>query len=379
MLIYWVLFVSITAWFYIAEVWRILQNQRLTPCGRLPDMRPHISVLIPARNEAGRIQGCLAGLAQQSYREFDVIVIDDHSTDGTAALVETYRDQLPSLTIMRGKPLPYGWVGKNWACWQASKHARGEWLLFLDADVVPDRRLLATLAVAGAQYDVVSLLPLNLVGSPSERIVLPAFFALLGAMFPLKEVNRRRSPLAFAIGQCLMLRRQAYDAIGGHRAVRESILEDMHLAGRTKQLHFDLFVAEAPDLLAVRMYAGWHSLFEGLAKNAVAGARFGGIQGGLIALQRLLLQLLPLQLILAGFVVGSPMRESLLWMGVLLWVVASIVGGWAARRYHRLHAAWGMILPFGLLLYCLIAAYSFVQHWRGRGVWWKGRIIGERG
>jgi chlorobactene glucosyltransferase len=379
MAIYWMVLIGVAVWFYLGEIRRIQQNERLRPCDRLPQQQPHVSVLIPARNEASRIAGCLDGLVVQSYREFDVIVIDDHSTDGTAALVESYHHRLPALTIMRGEPLPYGWFGKNWACWQASKHAQGEWLLFLDADVVPDPRLLATLVATAEQHDVVSLLPLNLVGSATERLVLPAFFGLLGAIFPLKEVNRKQSPVAFAIGQCLMFRRNVYDAIGGHRAVRASILEDMHLARLTKQRHFDLFVAEAPDLLAVRMYTGWYSVLEGLAKNAAAGARFGGAQGGLIALQRLLMHLLPVQLVLAGLVVGSPMRESLLWMGLLLWAAASIVGGWVIRRYYRMHVAWGMFLPVGLLIYCLIAAYSFVRHWRGRGVWWKGRIIGERG
>jgi chlorobactene glucosyltransferase len=379
MLSYWLGLIAIAGLLHLFDIRRILQTEQLTPIRAIPNTRPLISVLIPARDEAGRIQSCLAGLAQQSYREFEVIVIDDHSTDDTARLAAAYRDQLPQLKIFPGKALPHGWAGKNWACWQAAEHARGEWLLFLDADVIPSPDLLATLATHAKNHDVISLVPFMLLGTTTERLILPAFLELLSAIYPYKAVNSQHSALTFAIGQCLMFRRSAYDAIGGHRFVRESILEDMQLATRTKQAQLRLFVAEAPDLIAVRMYTGWRSLLEGLTKNAAAGARHGGRRVAVVAVQRLALGWVPFNLLLWSWFAQAPLSTDMWLTGIVLLVFGSFVAGWTVRRRFRIDAIWGVLLPFGTLAYFLIAARGFIRLWFGLGVRWKGRVIGAKG
>jgi len=255
------------ALWYVQDVIAAFRTPRLDPHPGLPDDGPLVTVIIPARNEATRIGACLEGLAQQSYRRFEVIVVDDDSHDGTADVVRTYTACLPSLTVLSSKTLPHDWAGKCWACWQGANHARGGWLLFLDADVVPRPGLIAALVErARAGRDMITLVPLIHLTSFAERLVLPPFIGLISAIYPFDRVNDPSSPLAFAIGQCIMMRRETYAAIGGHRAVRGSVLEDMDLARLVKQSGYALEAAHAPDLLEVRMYNGWGTLSEGLKK-----------------------------------------------------------------------------------------------------------------
>lgn len=367
---------------YAHDWLRELSAPLLAPNPAAPDHGPLVSVLIPARDEAARIGRCLEGLAGQRYRSFEVIVVDDHSTDGTAGLACSYAGRLPALTVLPGAPLPEGWAGKCWACWQAAQLARGEWLLFLDADVLPRPELLAALvarATAG-QRDLLTLMPLLLLGSPAERIVLPAFFALLYGLYPLQLVSDPRSPIAFANGPCLLIRRAAYAAVGGHQAVRASILEDTELGQRVKAAGYRLEAAGAPDLIAVRMYAGWASLAEGLTKNAVAGYRSGGTRSGLVGLRQALGAFTPWYLLGAGGLLlrawpALPLGVVLLAHGAGLLLLALLCWGALTARRYRIGAWWGALYPLGTAIYFGLAAWGLLRLRSGRGVRWKGRVF----
>lgn len=367
---------------YAHDWLRELSAPLLAPNPAAPGHGPLVSVLIPARDEAARIGRCLEGLAGQRYRSFEVIVVDDHSTDGTAGLACSYAGRLPALTVLPGAPLPEGWAGKCWACWQAAQLARGEWLLFLDADVLPRPELLAALvarATAG-QRDLLTLMPLLLLGSPAERIVLPAFFALLYGLYPLQLVSDPRSPIAFANGPCLLIRRAAYAAVGGHQAVRASILEDTELGQRVKAAGYRLEAAGAPDLIAVRMYAGWASLAEGLTKNAVAGYRSGGTRSGLVGLRQALGAFTPWYLLGAGGLLlrawpALPLGVVLLAHGAGLLLLALLCWGALTARRYRIGAWWGALYPLGTAIYFGLAAWGLLRLRSGRGVRWKGRVF----
>jgi chlorobactene glucosyltransferase len=348
--------------------------------GTGPAVRPLISVLIPARDEAERIDACLEGLARQSYQNFELVVADDHSTDATAAIVRGYAAWLPSLELLPAAPLPAGWAGKCWACWQAARGARGEWLLFLDADVIPKPDLLAALIARaeGRSLDLLTLMPLQRLGSLAERVVMPAFFALLYSLYPLAQVSDPRSPIAFANGQCLLIRRQVYAAIGGHQAVRASILEDTELGRCLKAAGYRLEAAAAPDLIEARMYAGWHSLAEGLGKNAVAGYRSGGARSAWVGLRLALVAFLPLYLLLAGALLlvarpSAPIGVVLFLHGALLAAVGLACWGETARQRYRIAPWWGALFPLGLAIYFWLAARALLRLRTGRGVTWKGR------
>jgi chlorobactene glucosyltransferase len=362
----------------IAREWL---EPRLAPHDRLPGDGSLVSVLIPARDEAARIGACLDGLARQSYARFELIVVDDGSTDGTAEVARAYAGRIPGLRVLSGAALPGGWAGKPWACWQAAGRARGDWLLFLDADVAPGPDLLAALVARAEarQIDLLTAMPLLQLSSAAERLVLPAFMSLLYGLYPLDRVGDPASPIAFANGQCMLVRRTAYAALDGHRAVRASVLEDTHFGQIAKAAGRRIEAVAAPDLIAVRMYTGWRSLAEGLIKNAVAGFQSGGARSAFVGVRQALIAFLPLALLVAVYVAGvyggRPSGPPLPAAGAALAGVALASYAWLAWRRYRLGVGWGLLYPLGLAVYFGLAGVAFIRLRTGRGVVWKGRLF----
>lgn len=363
---------------------RTIANVITTPSLPSPehkaDPAPLVSVLIPARDEAARIGPCLAGLAEQTTCPTELIVVDDHSTDSTRAVVASYADRLPMLHILTSAPLPMGWAGKCWACWQAATHAQGDWLLFLDADIIPHPNLLAALLAHAERQklDLLTLMPLLRLGSPIERMVLPAFMNLLYGLYPLKRVNNPRSPIAFANGQCLLIRRSAYIALDGHRAVRHSVLEDTDLGQLAKANAYRLAALAAPDLIDVRMYTNWAELSEGLTKNAVAGYRSGGLRSAWVGAEHAVIALLPWWLMGAYGVWAMAWHDPpnvLITWGAGLALGHAICSAWVVQRRYRIAGGWGILTPLGLAIYFGLAGRAFLRLRSGRGVVWKGRTF----
>lgn len=375
------LFSALLALWYMQDIIATLRTPHLDPHPALPKSGSSVTVIIPARNEAARIGACLEGLAQQSYRTFEVIVVDDDSSDGTADVVRQFAARLPALTILSSKGLPHHWAGKCWACWQGANQAHGDWLLFLDADVTPRPGLLAALVDrATAGRDMITLVPFIHLTSLAERLVLPPFIGLISAIYPFDRVNDPSSPLAFAIGQCIMVRRDVYAAVDGHRAVRGSVLEDMDLARLVKQSGYSLEAAIAPDLLDVRMYNGWETLTEGLKKNAVAGYRSGGIRSGLMGLRQGLMTVMPWIMLVAGqalpLIGGDPaLAQALMLAGVVLLIISALCWGAVVRYRFRISPLWGLLYGPGTAVYFALAAQALQQIRSGKGVEWKGRMF----
>lgn len=368
----------------VQDVARELLAPRLEPHEGLPMSGPCVSVLVPARNEEQRIGACLEGLANQRYQSFEVVVVDDHSTDATGVVVERYESRLPSLRLISGAELPTGWAGKCWACWQAAGEARGEWLLFLDADVTPLPDMLGALVERAAHVgaDAITLMPLLRLGSLAERLLLPAFQTILYGVYPLRHVSDPRSPIAFANGQALLIRRSVYAALDGHRAVRDSVLEDTDLGQRIKAAGYHLHAAAAHDLFTVRMYDDWPSTAEGLGKNAVAGYRSGGWRSGWVGFRQALIAFGPLYLLGAGAGMwassAAPLGLVIVAHGAALFAVTCGTTGWLFRRRYRIAPLWALGYPLGLALYYGLALRGLVRVKTGRGVMWKGRILSGR-
>jgi chlorobactene glucosyltransferase len=240
---------------------------------------PLVSVLVPARDEAANLRAHLPLLLASDYPRLEVVVLDDGSADGTAAVAEGFARGDARLRVVRGADLPPGWLGKCWACAQLAREARGEVLLFADADVAAGPRAVARTVAAMERHDapVLTAIPRHRVESWTEAAVVPLVAQLpVAATLPLALVPRVASPsLSMANGQWLAFKRDAYAWAGGHEAVRAEVLEDVHLGRRVKRAGMRLVAVVAAEDLSVRMYAGWREVRAGFAKNlyALFGAR----------------------------------------------------------------------------------------------------------
>lgn len=358
---------------------RLGRRPRLAPPGPPLAPAPLVSLLIPARDEERSIGRCVAGALAQTHPATEVIVLDDGSADGTPAILAGLDDR--RLRVLAGRPLPAGWAGKCNACQQLGAAARGEWLLFLDADTAPQPALVAALLAHARrrELDMVTIFPFLELGTFWERAVLPPFLALITALYPFERFERpdARPDEVLANGQCILVRRAAYEAIGGHGAVRDEVLEDVRLAQALRRAGYRVGGGEGLPYLRVRMYTSGREVAAGLTKNAAAGYRSGGWRSLWAAARLAAMAFGPLWLLAAGAGLAAAGRGDLGWalLGAGAVTLGAGVALWGAmyRRLYGLSALHGLIWPLGLAAYLLIALGGMWRVRSGRGVVWKGR------
>ena len=335
---------------------------------------PTVSIIVPARNEIDNIAACLARLTRQAglAPRSSIIVVDDGSEDGTAAAVERQIERGGPITLVAAGPLPDGWVGKPHACWQGAMLAEAPWLCFIDADVSPNPRLLAT-AVAAAevlQIDMLSLHPFQQLGSFWERLVIPAGLLIIACA---KEVDTANGS-ADANGQFILIKRDVYFRVGGHAAVGSEICEDRALAVRVERAGYRFRVLAAEHLATTRMYRDLSSLWEGLSKNAIeilgssAATMTAAAIGMLVGWAALLLPIA-----IAAAILPHPSAAQLTGFGLTLAGSAIVLGvQFGTARHFRIPAVFGVLTPCGHTAAAVLACHSFLLR-RGGGVTWKGR------
>lgn len=325
-----------------------------------------ISAIIPARDEEQNIAGCVRSLAQQTEIA-EIIVVNDQSADGTAAALQALGEEIPRLRVVETHELPMGWVGKNHAAWLGAAEARGEWLLFTDADVRhlegSARKALADAQRTGAA--LVSYSPDQEMGTWSERALTPFVFVRLAAQFSYQAASDPNSKTAAANGQLLMIQREAYEAIGGHSAVRGEVLEDVALARRVKESGRRIYFARGVGIARTRMYRGFGELWRGWTKNLYP--LLGGMKGAIFEVTQALLWLL---LILLGL---SGMSRVALAAGTGLLVLQHVQYGRELRR-NRYPMRGILYFTAGALLYAAVTCNSVVAHRIGM-VEWKRRVV----
>ena len=227
--------------------------------------RPEVSVIIPARDEAASLGACLESIVAQQGIAFEVVVVDDQSTDATGEIARSF----PGVRIIESAGLPEGWVGKNHAVWMGAQVAKGEWLLFTDADTVhlsgSLRRSVDEAKEFGA--DLLSYSPKQEVHGFWERALMPVIFAELTRTYRTVDVNDPKSRVAAANGQYLLIRRTVYDWVGGHQAIAGVLLEDVELAKRVKQSGRTIRFRYGGDAVRTRMYRSFAQMWEGWTKN----------------------------------------------------------------------------------------------------------------
>jgi glycosyltransferase involved in cell wall biosynthesis len=238
---------------------------------------PRVTAIIPAKDEQNVIRTCLESVCAQSYPNLDILVVDDRSADGTPGIVRAIAAGDPRVRLRTIAELPPGWTGKTHALHVAQAEATGEWLWFLDADTRHEPDSLSIVMEYARRHGaaMASLLPEMRCETFWERAVQPLMGIVLMRSYPLFRVNRDGSGPGFANGQYILVRRDAYDAIGGHDAVRHRFLEDIALAKRIKAAGYPIRVAVGTEISSTRMYTslgqivrGWSRiLYDGLDRN----------------------------------------------------------------------------------------------------------------
>jgi cellulose synthase/poly-beta-1,6-N-acetylglucosamine synthase-like glycosyltransferase len=233
--------------------------------GSLPGKIPEISIIVPARNEEATLGDCLESLTAQIGVAFEIIVVDDGSTDRTREIAQSFAE----VRVISPEPLPDGWTGKNNAVIAGAKQARAQWLLFTDADTVhrPGSLARALDEAKREGADLLSYSPEQEVCTFAERAVMPVVFAELAVKYPPQKARERNSEIVAANGQYILVRRAAYDAVGGHPAVATEILEDVALARLFRNAGLRVYFRYGGDAVCTRMYRNWSQLREGWTKN----------------------------------------------------------------------------------------------------------------
>lgn len=245
----------------------------------LPQDPPHVTILVPAKDEEAGIAGCIERIAEQEYPKFDIVAVDDRSTDRTGVILDEIARENPKLRVLHipAGALPSGWLGKCHALSKAEKLATGEWLLFVDSDVsIQPGALARTLAVAiQRKYDAVSIITRLECRSFWERLMLPLLGGAWTMMYFVSLTNRDNSKVAVANGQFFLIRREAYEKVGGHEAVRNQITEDVELMRLLKGEEFKCRFLLGGHLASTRMHAnlkqmfhGWGRIFSGTSRRS---------------------------------------------------------------------------------------------------------------
>lgn len=340
-----------------------------------------ISVIVPARNEAATIETVMRSVLASSYQPLELIVVDDRSTDETATIAERVAREDTRARLVRGSELPAGWFGKQWACVQGYRAARGELLVFTDADTTHGPELLSRAAGAleSTGVDLLTVATRQQCETFWERVVMPQIWILLGFRYHPRTVSRARRPRdVIANGQFILFSRASYEAIGTHEAVRHEVTEDLALAQVVIRSGRRILMAHAEPLISTRMYHSLRHLIDGWSKNIYLGGRRTFPDE-------------PIRRTLVPVMLGGAM---LFWLVPPLLGLAALLGllptaGWVPAAV-ALSAAFWMLVSVGMgipLLYGLayplgaLMGLYIVLRSAGRGarkVEWKGRVYDVR-
>jgi len=343
----------------------------------MPEPAPFVSVLIPARDEEANIESCVRSLQRQDYHNFEILVLDDNSSDDTANIVKRLMVADNRTCLIPGEPLCEGWAGKPFACYQLAKKAKGDWLLFVDADTIHAPHMLRSVMSLAIKSgcSLLSGFPRQLTSSLSEKVSIPLMYFIILSWLPLWWLQRSRKPKpSLAVGQFLLFPSEEYWRIGGHEAVKSRILEDVWLGvevnrhgGRHMAINLSLVVS-------CHMYQSAKSLWEGFVKwmYSVAVLSSTALIGLLIA--GLLFFLLPFfSLWKELFWIASPS----MWRSLVISQVSVILAmRWLTDKHFRGPFISALLHPLGFSFLIVAVFYAFSRRIMGSHVRWKERLYG---
>lgn len=335
------------------------------------DDKGAVSILIPARNEEANLPECLDRVLEQGDTVFEVCIYNDHSTDNTGMVVAEYAERDLRIRTVAPKELPPGWCGKTFACWQLAQAARGNWLLFIDADARLERDAVARMVAECRRREItfLSCWPRLVLGSFWERLLMPMLNFLVFTLFPTHfSLWSNSRVFGLAHGACICVRRGAYFRLGGHEVVWNSIFEDVELARYWREHGERGLCLDGMDIVSVRMYDSLDAIWRGFQKNFFPAFR-SRVSFGLFLAYSAACYLAPFALAPVLWLTGQTAAATVCTVAACLVVVTRLV---QARRFQ--YPAWSAFLhpvSQGFLL-----ALGLSSWWRvasGQGVSWKGR------
>ena len=342
---------------------------------KVPDPAPLISVLVPARDEEANIAACLDSLQKQDYPNYEILVLDDNSTDNTGVILEDIAAGDGRIRPLRGEPLPQGWTGKSFACYQLAEEARGSWLLFVDADTTHAPHMLRSALAQALRLNssLLSGFPRQLANSLPQKIAIPVLYFIILTWFPLWWLQRSKDTKpSLAIGQFLLFPREEYWRIGGHEAVKSRILEDVWLGVEISRRGDRQVAVDLSPAVSCNMYHNVGAMFEGFIKWIYSVASLSPVALAVMMTAAYFFYLAPFY---------SLWRELFVVVGAsgLRAIVISQVGmilfmRWLVDNRFKEPFISVFLHPLGLSFLFLSALYAVFRRAIGAGVRWKERL-----
>ena len=343
---------------------------------------PLVSIIVPMRNEEKNTRRCIGGLLSQNYPNFEIIAVDDCSKDGTLNILNDLASRHNNLQVIEGNPVPKDWVGKSYALWQGVEQAKGDWLLFVDADTASLPYMLTSVIkyVEENKIDMLSISPFQVLETFWERVIQPVVLSHIYYAFPYRKINDPKSKIAAANGQFILIRPSVYKAIGGHLAVKNRIVEDVALANLVKGSGYRLHFVRGKRLIKTWMYTNFGEIWEGWTKNLFFGL---GRKWRRVIFSILILLawgFIPPVLftwsVVKVFFQGAYTIPSLLILAESTFLLVLIIyNSWRqATKLFAIPSYYSFTVPLGILIYIALILSSAYKVVSGMGVTWKERV-----
>ena len=338
------------------------------------DKNPLISILIPARNEEEDIRRCLISLTKQDYSNIEILVLDDNSNDNTAKIVTELSKKDRRIKLYNGGLLKKGWLGKSYACYQLSKYARGDYLIFTDADTLhfPSSISGAVASLLRYKLDSLSVFPKQIMVTLHERMMVPFGHYIILCLMPLYLMRKAKSALfCTAIGQFMLFKKDIYKKIGGHKSIRSEVLEDIKISKRVKKFGYKFMIFDGRSNVYCRMYRNFKEMVKGYSKVlfAVFDYKIYIISIAIILISAIFL--FPFLILPLGVLFDWPLvLMELLILQITIILITKII---LSIRF-KCKAIDIIFHPVAMVYLIAIAINSILSVRIGAGVYWKGRI-----
>jgi len=370
---YYPLLLAVASYFFLFSLANHYEIWRFTLASEIFD-GPLVSILIPARNEERNIERCLDSLRSQVYKNYEILVLNDNSTDHTLDILNRVAAEDSRVRVFNGKPLPDDWYGKPFALHQLTQEARGEILVFTDADTVhtPTSIAWAVTNLQGLNADMVSGYVGQIFKSFGEIVTIPLMFFLTGFAIPLFLNRFVKVPwFAAAIGQFIVVKRNVFDAIGGCETFRKKTSEDIYMSRYIKSKGYNTRFLNITEHVKCRMYHGYHSAVEGIGKNIFDFLGKSSTLMFFLIIAVFFFLFFPFPLLFFCMAYSSP------WTLHIFAVVALYTLTWVFMFLgQRLNWWYGFLWPLFFLNLIYLAAWSWFRTLSGRGFIWKDRVVG---